>query len=155
MSNKVIYEVRLDTRLMGKTQGEINAVLMALVEAARAEGVEWSDSLPITRTAPFRFTTENPYFVTEQDEEGVEVKTLTRLGRLAVKMKWIQDPTQEPQDETEPEKPQKPSLTDSIKAFFGMGKKEPEQPREPEGPQPLPTAEQLLGRMCESFSIAG
>ena len=83
------------------------------------------------------------------------MKTLTRLGRLAVKMKWIQDPTQEPQDEAEPEKPQKPSLTDSIKAFFGMGKKEPEQPREPEGPQPLPTAEQLLGRMCESFSIAG
>lgn len=155
VSNKVIYEVRLDTRLMGKTQGEINAVLMALVEAARAEGVEWSDSLPITRTAPFRFTTENPYFVTERDEEGVEVKTLTRLGRLAVKMKWIEDPTQEPQEEAEPEKPQKPSLTDSIKAFFGMGKKEPEQPREPEGPQPLPTAEQLLGRMCESFSIAG
>ena len=155
VSNKVIYEVRLDTRLMGKTQGEINAVLMALVEAARAEGVEWSDSLPITRTAPFRFTTDNPYFVTERDEEGVEVKTLTRLGRLAVKMKWIEDPTQEPQEEAEPEKPQKPSLTDSIKAFFGMGKKEPEQPREPEGPQPLPTAEQLLGRMCESFSIAG
>ena len=95
----MIYEVRLDTRLMGKTQGEINAVLMALVEAARAEGVEWSDSLPITRTAPFRFTTENPYFVTERDEEGVEVKTLTRLGRLAVKMKWIEDPTQEPQEE--------------------------------------------------------
>lgn len=152
VSNRVIYEVRLDTKPM---KDDRNEILMSLIRAARAEEVEWVDNLPISRTAPFRFTTDEPYFVTGTDENGQETKTLTRLGKLAVNMKWIQDPTVEPEPEKEPEQPREPGLTDRVKAFFGMGKQEPEQPKEPEGPKPLPTAEQLLGKMCDSFSIRG
>lgn len=153
VSNKVIYEVRLNTRLMG-TAEERNGVLMSLIQAARAESVVWADSLPISKTAPFTFTTAQPYYVTERDEDGNWVRTLTRLGKLAVNMKWIKDPTVEPEEEAEPEKPREPGLTDRIKSFFGMGRQE-EAPKEPTGPQPLPTAEQLLGKMCDSFSIKG
>lgn len=155
VSNKVIYEVRLNTRLMGKTAEERNDVLMSLIQAARMESVVWTDNLPISKTAPFTFTTAQPYYVTERDEDGNWTRTLTRLGKLAVNMKWIEDPTKDPEPEQEPEKPKEPSLTDKIKSFFGMGKAEETAPEEPKGPQPLPTAEQLLGKMCDSFSIKG
>lgn len=155
VSNKVIYEVRLDTKLMGKDQSERNAVLMALIQAARAEGVEWTDGLPITKTAPFSFTTSEPYFVTEQDNEGNVVKTLTRLGRLCVKMKWIEDPTKAPEETKESPPPKEPGFLDKAKAFFGFGKKAEELPQTPKAPEPLPDAEGLLGKMCESFSVKG
>ena len=44
VSNKVVYQVTLDTKLMGEDRNEI---LLALIRAARIEGVEWNDSLPI------------------------------------------------------------------------------------------------------------
>lgn len=156
VSNRVLYEVCLDTKLMGKSQDEVNEVLMALIRAARAEGVEWTDNLPITRVAPFSFTTEDPYFVVSRDEDGNEEKTLTRLGRLAVKMGWLEeDPTKEPEPEQEAPPPREPGLLDRVKVFFGLGKKTEEAPKAPQGPRPLPTAEQLLGKMCESFEIGG
>ena len=151
VSNKVIYQVTLDTKRMGEQRNE---VILALIQAARAENVEWTDGLPISKTAPFSFT-ETPFYTTGQNEDGTWSRTLTRLGRLAVKMKWIEDPTQARGEEPEQEKPKEPSLTDKIKAFFGMGKKTEEAIETPKGPQPLPTAEQLLGRMCDSFSIKG
>lgn len=155
VSNRVIYEVKLNTKLMGKKQSEINEVLLSLIRAARAEGVEWTDNLPISQTAPFAFTTAQPYYTTQRNEEGVWERTLTRLGKLAVNMKWIEDPTKEPEPEQEPEKPKEPGLTDRIKSFFGLGAKTEETPKKDEGPKPLPTAEQLLGKMCESLSIRG
>lgn len=157
VSNKVIYEVTLDTKLMKDSEGEdiCNDVLLSLIQAARAEGVEWVDNLPITKTAPFSFTVSEPYFTTEKDEEGNTVKTLTRLGKLCVKMKWIDDPTQEPKTAEEAPAPKKPGLKDRVKAFFGIGQKKEEAPKEPKSPEPLPNAEQLLGRMCASFGVAG
>ena len=155
VSNKIVYQVVLDTKRMGKTQGERNQVLLSLIQAARAENVEWTDNLPITKVAPFSFTTDEPYFTTGLDEDGNVEKTLTRLGRLAVNMKWIDDPTKDPEEEEEPEAPKEPSLTERIKAFFGMGKQKEEAPKGPEGPEPLPGAEKLLGRMCASFDVKG
>ncbi len=153
VSNKVIYEVRLNTKLMGNDQKR-NGILLSLIQAARAEGVTWTDNLPITETVPFSFTTAQPYFTIQREEDGTITKTLTRLGRLAVSMKWIEDPTKEPEEE-EPAAPKELSLKDKIKAFFGLAPKTEETPEKEEGPQPLPTAEQLLGKMCASFGIAG
>ena len=151
VSNKVIYEVFPDLNLMGEDRC---GVLLALIEAARKEGVEWTDSLPITRTAPFRFTSDSPYFTLSRDEEGGIVKTLTRLGRLAVKMDWVSDPTREPQAQEEPAPPGEPGLMDRLKSFL-KGEKSGETGKKSKEPKPLLDATGLLGAMCESFGIRG
>ena len=115
VSNQVTYQVTLNTSVMGKDR---NQVLAKLLEVSRQSGVEWTDNLPITDTAPFSYTTESPFFSTSTNENGTTKTSLTRLGRLSVKMKWIEDPTKTP------------GVT-------------------------LPTAEELLGRMCKSFELAG
>ena len=153
VSNQVIYEVSLNTKLMGNGR---NDVILALLQAARAESVVWTDSLPISKTPPFTFTEgSQPYYTVQLLEDGSVERTLTRLGKLAVKMKWIEDPTKTREPEEAPAAPQEPSLTDRIKSFFGMGSKRTETPKLPKTPEPLPNAEQLLGRMCASFGIAG
>ena len=95
VSDKAVYQVKLNTSLMGGTQ-ERNATLLSLVQAAREAGVEWSDTLPISDRAPFAFTTDHPYYTVTENEDGTQTRSLTRLGKLAVAMKWIQDPTKEP-----------------------------------------------------------
>lgn len=153
VSNRVIYEVTLDAGLM--KEEERCGILLSLIEAARTEGVEWTDNLPITRTAPFRFTTDDPYYAVSQDEDGKEVKTLTRLGRLAVKMGWVDDPTKEAEPETETAAPAKePGLLDKIKSFL-KGGASADVPKKAKEPKPLLEAEALLGVMCESFGVAG
>jgi len=154
VSNKVIYQVTLDTSLMKE---ERNDIILSLIDAARVEGVEWVDNLPISKTAPFTFTTSDPYFVIDRDEEGNVVKSLTRLGRLSVRMGWIEDPTADaPAPESEEEAPVKePGLLDKIKNFLKGGGQKEEAPEEPEGPKPLPNARQLLGMMCDSFELKG
>lgn len=110
VSNRVIYQVSLDVGLMDKDEERgRNETLLALFQIARTEGVEWTDNLPITKTAPFRFTTDDPYYAVSQDEDGKEVKTLTRLGKLAVKMGWVDDPTKDPEAETETAPPRSPA----------------------------------------------
>lgn len=154
VSNRVIYEVTLDMSQM-KEEEDRCGVLLALIEAARTEGVEWTDNLPITRTAPFRFTTGDPYFTVSQDEDGNEIKTLTRLGKLSVKMGWVDDPTKEPEAETAPAAPaREPGLLDKLKAFI-KGEKAEAAPKKSREPKPLLEAEALLGKMCESFGVAG
>lgn len=153
VSNRVIYEVTLDAGLM--KEEERCGILLSLIEAARTEGVEWTDNLPITRTAPFRFTTDDPYYAVSQDEDGKEVKTLTRLGRLAVKMGWVDDPTKEAEPEPETAAPAKePGLLDKIKSFL-KGGASADVPKKAKEPKPLLEAEALLGVMCESFGVAG
>ncbi len=153
VSNRVIYEVTLDAGLM--KEEERCRILLSLIEAARTEGVEWTDNLPITRTAPFRFTTDDPYYAVSQDEDGKEVKILTRLGRLAVKMGWVDDPTKEAEPETETAAPAKePGLLDKIKRFL-KGGASADVPKKAKEPKPLLEAEALLGVMCESFGVAG
>ena len=151
VSNKVIYQVTLDTKLMGDQR---NSVILALIQAARAENVEWVDNLPVSQTAPFSFVgASQPYYTVSHGEDGTTTRNLTRLGRLAVKMKWIADPTVKLEREV-PAEPEEPGQGDKIKSFFGIGKKEA-APAAPKSPEPLPNARQLLGRMCDSFSVKG
>lgn len=151
VSNRVIYQVSLDTSLMEDAR---NDTILALIRCAQAEGVEWTDNLPISKTEPFTFTTSDPFYVAQLDDEGNLVKTLTRLGRLSVKMGWIDDPTQDPEPAEESAPAKEPSLMDKLKAFLKGGQKE-EAPKQEEGPRPLPNARQLLGMMCASFKLQG
>lgn len=116
-----------------------------------------SDTLPISADEPFVFTEQSPYFTLSQNEDGTPSKTLTRLGQLAVKMKWITDPTKEPEPvETAPVQQEEPGLWDRITGFFTgeTPQKEVQTPVQ-EKDSSLPTARQLLGKMCASFEIAG
>ena len=115
VSNRVTYQVALNTDAMEKNR---NDILLALIRIARDAGVEWEDTLPITAQPPFRYTTDTPFQYPTTDEEGSPTTSHTRLGRLAVKMKWIDDPT----------------------ADGAQG-------------APLPTAEELLEKMRESFQL--
>ena len=115
VSNRVTYQVALNTDAMEKNR---NDILLALIRIARDAGVEWEDTLPITAQPPFRYTTDTPFQYPTTDEEGSPTTSLTRLGRLAVKMEWIDDPT----------------------ADGAQG-------------APLPTAEELLEKMRESFQL--
>ena len=115
VSNRVTYQVALNTDAMEKNR---NDILLALIRIARDAGVEWEDTLPITAQPPFRYTPDTPFQYPTTDEEGSPTTSLTRLGRLAVKMKWIDDPT----------------------ADGAQG-------------APLPTAEELLEKMRESFQL--
>ena len=156
VSDKAVYQVKLNTSLMGGTQ-ERNATLLSLVQAAREAGVEWSDTLPISDRAPFAFTTDRPYYTVTENEDGTQTRSLTRLGKLAVSMKWIQDPTKDPEPEDGTSAAVKePGLLDKIKAFFtGETSEAPAQTAQEEEPYTLPTAQELLGLMCRSFELKG
>lgn len=157
VSNQISYRVTLSLSLMGETEEERCANLLSLIQVCREEGVTWADTLPITTTAPFSYTTEAPFYTVETDEEGNPQYSMTRLGQLAVSMKWIKDP----EDLAEGEIPEdagdasteEPGLWDRILDFFGMGPEE--APAEEPQPYQLPTAEELLGMMCRSFGVKG
>jgi len=156
VSNRVVYQVTLDTDLMGDAR---NDILLALIQTSRDSQVEWEDNLPISMEEPFVFTTDTPYYTVSTGEDGTEARSLTRLGRLAVHMKWISDPTKDPAPSPEPSKPKEPGLWDKLTAFLTGTETTPvaEEPSEPVQPaeKPLPTARELLGIICTSFDIKG
>ena len=166
VSNRVVYQVTLDTSLMKDEDKDAvttagsrrNDTILALIEAAHAEGVEWTDNLPISKTEPFTFTTDTPYYTTSVDEEGEIVHTLTRLGRLALELGWLEeDPTLDPEKAAAPvPEPEEPGLLDRIVDFFtGGGGEEPAPEPEEEGPYEPPDAQALLGAMCRTFGLRG
>ena len=56
VSNKTVYQVTLDTSLMGE-ESKRNPILLSLLDICREEGVEWTDEvLPISMTEPFTYT---------------------------------------------------------------------------------------------------
>lgn len=156
VSDKAVYQVKLNTSLMGKAP-QRNQAILSLLQVARATGTEWEDTLPISRQAPFTFTTDNPYYALTDNEDGTQSRTLTRLGKLCVKMKWIQDPTKDPEPVSDEETaPQKQGFFDKLKSIFSGGNSASDQsaPQEKEEDTSLPTAEQLLGRLCLYFDLA-
>ncbi|WP_297719154.1 penicillin-binding transpeptidase domain-containing protein [Intestinimonas sp.] len=52
VTNTQSYNVSLDTSFME----DVNGTLLALLDICRAEGVTWTDTLPISKEAPFVFT---------------------------------------------------------------------------------------------------
>lgn len=154
VSNQVSYNVTLDLSLLSNNEEKDRCdTILALTQTATEMGVTWTDTLPITTQPPFEYTTEDPFYTTSVDEDGKTVYKLTSLGKLAVDQKWIKDPEEQAEDSGEGEKTAEPGLLDKIKAFFGMGGSQEETVEEE--PYRLPTAEELLGKMCKTFDIAG
>ena len=151
VSNQVSYNVTLDLNLLGTGQERCETIL-ALTQTATEQGVTWTDTLPITTQPPFEYTTEDPFYTTSTNEEGETIYNLTSLGKLAVNQKWIKDPSEQATSDSSAEK--KPGLLDKIKSFLGMGGNTETTETQTE-PEALPTAEELLGKMCKSFDIAG
>ncbi len=158
VSNRVVYQVTLDLDHMGDEGNDPASVLLSLIQTAREDGVTWNDSLPISKSAPFGFTTPEPYMTQTVGEDGTVTKSLTRLGRLAVNMGWVKkDPTKEP-EATPAASPKKEGFWDKLKSFFtGTPTPEPSDavPEPPQQPDTLPVAYELLGKMCASFKIKG
>ncbi len=90
VSNVVSYNVELDTTAMGADR---NAILDRLLTICKEEGVEWSDSLPISQTAPWTYTVASPFTYQDEDEDGEPVTRDTLLGQLARRKqyKWLED----------------------------------------------------------------
>ena len=86
VSNVMSYNVRLDTAAMGENRNEILANLLKL---CREMGVEWTDTLPISATAPWTYTSASPFRSSSADEDGAVTISPTSLGLLSEKCKWI------------------------------------------------------------------
>ena len=87
VSNSLGYSVELDTASMGD---HVNEVISQLLELCQKEGVEWSDSLPISKEAPWTYTKEENLFAYRVDSDDGTSRILpTQLGQLAEKHKWV------------------------------------------------------------------
>ena len=119
VSNETVYQVTLDTSLMGERR---NDILLSLIRIAREQGEEWGDSLSISPEPPFTFTREDPYYADYANEDGTTSRVLTRLGKLAVKMKWIDDPTAKPKSESPTAAAaEEPGFLEKLRDFFTGG----------------------------------
>ena len=146
VSNKVIYQVTLDPTLMGDRRNE---VILTLIRLARESGVEWNDSLAVSKEPPFVYTSDEPLVADDVDEEGKPYQRLTRLGRLAVRLDWMKDPLAKPEEESRPEEP---GFFDKLKDKLTGKKPAPPAPPKEEG---LPDANKLIGRMLRAFDVRG
>ncbi len=90
VSNEVSYNVELDWDAMG---GRRIDILTQLLDICREEGVAWSDSLPISKTAPWSYTTDTPLFFQQENDDGELVAKPTSLGQLAKACGWTKDAT--------------------------------------------------------------
>lgn len=90
VSNEVSYNVELDWDAMGPDR---ISTLTQLLDICREEGVAWSDSLPISKTAPWIYTTDTPLSYVTATEDGEEKIVPTYLGALAQKQGcgWVKD----------------------------------------------------------------
>ncbi len=82
------YQVTLDGVAMGSAR---NDTLTQLLEICTEQGITWSDTLSITKEGTFTFTTDDPYYTTSPDVLDRPTRYLTRLGKLAVKMGWLEN----------------------------------------------------------------
>lgn len=89
VSNRAAYQVTVDTRLMGDEE-ERNETVLKLLQVCREQGVEWTDTLPITKTPPFRFTVDSPFENTTTAEDGTEKTSPTHLARLITALRLRQ-----------------------------------------------------------------
>lgn len=66
VSNRATYEITLNSSLMG-AEAERNANLLELITICRDSGLEWTDTLPISKDAPFTYTDENALVYTNSE----------------------------------------------------------------------------------------
>ena len=55
VGNKLSYQVRLDTSLMGDDE-EKNEILLALLDICREHGVTWTDTMPVEGKSPYSYS---------------------------------------------------------------------------------------------------
>ena len=67
VGNRATYEITLNTSIMGK-EAERNAILLELIHICQDSGITWTDTLPISKDAPFTYTSSSPLVYT--DKEG-------------------------------------------------------------------------------------
>lgn len=97
VTNQQVHNVVLDTSLMG---GDRNQIISDLLALCRAEGVEWTDTFPVSASAPWTYTKANIFCYQSTDDEGnptldEDGNTVfypTLLGSLADKLGWVEDP---------------------------------------------------------------
>ena len=89
VGNALRYRVTLDPTAMGSSR---NDILTCLLELCREEGVEWSDSFPVSAGTPWYFTRDAVFSYRTETEEGETRTSPTLLGSLANRLKWISDP---------------------------------------------------------------
>lgn len=91
VGNEQVYNIVLDLDLMGEQR---NRILLELLELCREYGVEWSDSLPISDTAPWLYTKhiDSVFSYTVTGDDGTVTRSPTLLGTLAKRLKWIDKP---------------------------------------------------------------
>jgi len=123
VNNRISYQVTLDTSRMGTAENR-NHILSQLLEVCRTCGVEWNDSLTVTPTAPFEYTTKEPFTYRTTNEQGQTTRSTTRLYRLAVAMKWI-----EKQEGQAISLPTAQELLDRMSKSFKLEPGDPEQDR--------------------------
>ena len=112
ISNRVTYQVTLDTKLMGDIQGRNNTVL-ALLELCEERNVDWADNLPVTMTAPFQYTVESPFETVRVAEDGTETRSPTQLARLVELLKLRQQ-----KNDPLPAEPTAEELITSLRTYF-------------------------------------
>ncbi len=91
VGNRLSYNVALDLDHLGNDRAE---VLGQLLDLCRSNGVTWSDSLPISDTAPWSYTKSDVFSYPVTGEDGTVTHRATLLGALAKKLKWVTDPSQ-------------------------------------------------------------
>ena len=132
VTNEISYNVELDWDALS---GDYLAILSRLLEISREEGVEWTDSLPLSKTAPWSFTTDTPFRYQDTDSEGEPVTVTTSLGYLAKECEWLGS-----------SKKDTTAVSGLLDAILGsLAQKD-------DGEDAL-TAPELLDAMCRTFGI--
>jgi len=111
VSSRAIYQVKLDTSLMGGTQKR-NQIILELIALAREQGVTWQDSLPVSKQEPFVYLVSTPYEVTTVDEQDNATTTRTHLGRLTAALSTSKRPF------SDTDSAQK--LMDNLRSYFEL-----------------------------------
>ena len=81
VTNRAVYQVTLDLSRMGE-EAQRNANLLALLEICREQKVEWSDTLPISESGPFSYTSDTALSYRAADSSAAETVVRTSLGKL-------------------------------------------------------------------------
>ena len=95
VTNTMSYHVELKMGDMGERRNEI---ISSLLELCKEQGVEWAENLPISKTAPWTYTGEDPLRYEREGEDGETETRLTYLGSLAQKRGWVGDAMKESPD---------------------------------------------------------
>lgn len=64
VGNRATYEITLNTSIMGK-EAQRNAILLELIHICQENGIAWTDTLPISKDAPFTYTSDSPLVYTD------------------------------------------------------------------------------------------